>query len=636
MTYVVPPPAPIVTTPDAPSWIPTEVALDADYQRIAQLPRYDWEADPNLAHITWYYTNLLRLPGPPCDHCQGQWYSLDRRAPACPGCGRPTLKPVQAVFFHMLVHMRGVFASMRVGAGKTLCTLLGPVVVNSQRPGLVIQADLRDKTWSDIREAAKWWRVHPAFLAMATAKTSARADMRSVITYEQAQVKNGAVRLVQASWDCMMLDEFHNIKDRRSARHKKIKRTWNHYKPITGVLSGSISTRSFGDFWSPLRWALGSAAPLPLDLRSFLSWCYSLDEKVPDAARLHPGPLVDLTPAHELPAQAYNADGSAAWNDWERAQWAFGRRFISAPGVISTKDDVPPFGLQIEVTHVAAPAPVALAIRELRRLWETPDGNAFEHAFELWARERWMSRGGWFCWDPPPPDEWRVARKAKNAFVREAIQQHRKILDQPSQVEDAVLAGRIDDHGVFAWWRSVEPTYDDKDKSVWRWLPAGSYALIDDAINWLRGQPRHGIVWVHQTPIGEAVARAAGVPYYGEESRDRLTGQHIMEATSSCVASIRSCGTGKNLQHEFAWNYFLELPYTGKQMEQTVGRTHRDFQSVSDTVYVRIPVMCEGDIRILDQLLADAARIERTEQIPQKLIYGTWYGFDLARKQDLL
>lgn len=628
--FVVPPPAPLLVVPGAPgsldtstpSWMPTEVVVDADYQRIAALPRMEWDQAPDLEQVVYTLTNLLRLPGPPCGFCSGRWYSMDKTAPPCPECGRPTLKPVQAAALRALYDCRGVFGSMRVGSGKTLCTLLGPTLLGAHRPGLVIQADLREKTFHDIREASRWWRVHPAFQAVAIMTKSERKDQRTILSYEELQVKNGGVKLVQAAWDSMNLDEFQNIKDRSTARHKKIKRGWKHYRPITAVYSGSASTRGFGDFWAPLRWALGDQSPLPLELKSFLSWCYSLDEKVPDAARLHPGPLVDLTP------------GAKGRDDWERAQDAFGRRFVSAPGVISTKDDVPPFGLQIEVVHVPAPAPVRAAVQLLRQNWETPDGNEFQHAFELWQRERWMSRGGWFAWDPQPPMEWRAARKSKNAFIREALRLYSRTMDSSAMVEDAIDAGKIDDSGVLAWWREVKPMFDE-DSSEWSWLPAGSYALIEDAIAWLKKHPRHGICWVIHEPIGNAVARAAGVPYYAEGALN-AAGEHIMQATTSCVASIRSCGTGKNLQHEFYLNNFLELPTTGVGMEQTVGRTHRDKQAVSDTVHVRIPIMTTGDLRGLQQTIADAQRIQRTEQIPQKLCYGTWHGFDLARELELL
>lgn len=605
--------------------MPTAVVVDADYQRIAGLPRMEWDQDPNLEHVVYTITNMLRIPGVggPCSHCNGLWYSMEMRLlpPPCPQCGRPALKPVQCAALLAYYDNRGVFASMRVGAGKTLCTLLGPTLIGAHRPGLVIDASLRDKTWHDIREASKWWRVHPAFQAVAVMKKSERAHQRTVLTYQELQNKNGGVRLVQASWDAMMLDEFQAIKDRGTARHKKIKRGYNHYKPITGVFSGSVSTRGFGDFWAPMKWALGPGSPLPLELKSFLSWCYSLDEKVPDAARLHPGPLMHLTP------------GAKGRDDWEVAQDAFGKRFISAPGVISTKDDVPPFGLQIEVVHVPAPAPVRTAMEGLRRDWATPDGNEFEHAYELWARERQISHGGWFIWDPMPPWEWRAARKAWNAFEREARRTHNRTVDSEAMVKDAIDAGKIEDFGLLTAWREIEPTF--VPNSTWRWLPAGSYVLIEDSIEWLRQHPRHGIVWVIHEPIGQAVAQAAGVPYYAEGGFD-ARGQHIMQATTSCVASIPACHKGLNLQGEFYLNNLLEIPTTGVLMEQLIGRTHRDGLKNTDTVHVRIPLMTEGDLRAVEQTLADAQRIQRTEQIPQKICYGTWYGFDLARKQDLL
>jgi hypothetical protein len=166
--------------------------------------------------------------------------------------------------------------------------------------------------------------------------------------------------------------------------------------------------------------------------------------------------------------------------------------------------------------------------------------------------------------------------------------------------------------------------------------------MLDDSIAWLRKNPLHGISWVVQEPIGRAIADAAGVPYFGEGATDSRTGQHIMECKTSCVASIRSCGTGKNLQRRdprgtlgFYKNNMTELPTTGVAMEQLIGRTHRD-GSDWDLVTFRIPIMTQGDLRAIEQVRADSERIQRAEQRPVNFCYGTWYGIDLASPQGLL
>ena len=600
--FQVPQPAPLVAAPGpSPSgFVPTsvEVEVDADYQRIAALPRRSWEQNPELPRRIAYLTSVLKTPR-----------------------GAQTLRPAQAAALWELYEVGGLFAPMRVGSGKTLITLLAATLLQARSPLIVVPASLREKTYADAREYAKDWRIAPF----------------NLLTYEEIQQKKGGVRLINLAPDLWMFDEVQYIKDRKAKRTRKIRKAidfWRHrQRIIVGGLSGSIAGRAFGEFWHVIKWCLGTGTPLPLELRSFLGWSYALDEKISDFARLDPGPLCELSPGAYEDALARKARRGqhAQPTCLEVARSAWGLRFVSCPGVISTGEDVPSNGLIIELERVPAPQPVAAAITELRRDWATPDGQEFEFAFQIWAKERELARGGWWRWDPLPPLSWILPRRAVAKFIRETTGPTRARFDSRAEVEAAIDSGALKDGGLLAAWRAVEPTFEPN--SVWSWLAAGSHVLIERAVAWLRANPQRGIVWVQNTAVGNAVATLAAVPYYHEEACD-AHGRHIRDARSSCVASIKSCGAGQNLQW-FSHNYLLEAPTKGDVFEQLLGRTHRDGQEADD-VHVLIPLMTVGDAKGLEQAIKDSERAENTEQQPKKLCYATWIGFSLKEQNSLL
>lgn len=608
-------------------FIPGAVTVDADYQRIAALPRTDWQEALDLQAMCVRMNQTLRVRScPTCAEPATLWALCSARPDPlpCPSCGNWTLKPFQCAALRGIYEFKGAFVPGRAGAGKTLISLLGPTLLRAQRPVLTVPAALIDKTFEEGFRLAKHFAVHPAFL-------DDRDDHRRVLSYEEISHKNGSVKLVQRSPDVWVFDEVHKLKSRSSARTRKIANAVRHFRPAVIALSASPSGRKFSEYWGPIKWALGERCPLPLNLQSYLAWSCALDEKVPDGARLDPGPLCELTPG-DLRSEAELAAG-AILDRREQAQRAFGRRFISAPGVFSTRDDVPAVGLTITIRHLPAPAPIRAAVELLRAEWATPDGHEFESALELWARERWMSRGGWYRWEPYAPDEWLCARKAWHGAMREVVRNSQKYFSD-SELREGVLGGArglAELRPILDAWKEIEPSFEPN--SVWQWLPEGSYVVIEDAVSWLRENPKHGIVWVLHDAVGAAIARLAGVPFYQAGARDGV-GNHAMHAKSSAVMSLRSCGEGQNLQH-FNANYFAEYYPKGDVFEQNIARTHRDGQKADDVTVV-IPVMTQGDARGLSQAVADAKGIEAKQQTPQKLCYGTWLGFDLAREQELL
>src|SRR4030042_934287 len=108
------------------------VKASPDYHRIVALSLRKWGETPEDTAFYRCLSEALRLAG-----------------------SEAVLRPVQAAALEELHDMRGLFGSIRVGGGKTLVSLLAPVVLGSVRPLLIIPAALRDKTKRHARNYGK-------------------------------------------------------------------------------------------------------------------------------------------------------------------------------------------------------------------------------------------------------------------------------------------------------------------------------------------------------------------------------------------------------------------------------------------------------------------------------------------------
>lgn len=102
----------------------------------------------------------------------------------------------------------GLFAPMRVGAGKSLVTLLAPTILHSERPVLVIPASLKDKTKRDFVRYRRDWLVR----------------LPELISYEELGRPDREHLLTDLAPDLLMLDEAHHVRNLDSARTRRIGR----------------------------------------------------------------------------------------------------------------------------------------------------------------------------------------------------------------------------------------------------------------------------------------------------------------------------------------------------------------------------------------------------------------------------
>lgn len=557
------------------------VQKTAEFRRILDLPRRKWE--DGAAEIAGALTESLRLPG-----CEGH----DPAADLCSVCRCPLrLRPAQGAAVRDAHDVRGLLAPIPVGGGKALVSLLIPVVLDCERPILLVPSALRDQTLRKVLPMVRrHWRMHPA--------------LKVVGHSEMSTVKN-ADMLETLRPDLIVLDESHAYKNLKAARTRRLQR-WMREHPNTMLcaMSGTITRKSLRDYWHVLLWALKpDLAPIPARWRELQDWADALDVLPDEASRVPPGALRHLC---ETRTVLDPVKGSLFVV--ETAREGYARRLAETPGVVAVREADVTCSLVLSERALRPDAATAAHLAKLQRDWELPNGDLVTEAVDLWRHAREIALGFFYRWDPAPPPDWMAARRAWKKFVRDTITTNRRGLDTELQVWRE-CAARPAAPAEFLDWRAVKDSFEPNTVPEWF-----SLAAVEDAARWLAEGP--GICWVEHQAFGLKLAEVSGRRCYGagdDAIVDAAPGEAI-------VASIRAHGTGKNLQH-FSRNLVASCPPSGATWEQLLGRTHRSGQEADEVtaeVYLGTDALREALVRSV----ADARYIESTTGNRQKLLYA--------------
>lgn len=491
--------------------------------------------------------------------------------------GEQELRPVQAQALAELHCMRGLFAPIRVGGGKTLITYLAPHMVSAERPLLLVPARLREKTLREFEELEKHWRRpdHPT----------------TVLSYETFSREGQAGILDELLPDLIMADESHHLKNVRAACTRRVGRYMRLHPDTPFVaLSGTMTKRSLMDFAHIIDWCLEDP-PIPIEVFDLEQWSRALDEESNwYGSRIHPGALEVF----------YEGEGSPE----ERARRGYRRRLVETPGVVATDESPidaslvidewkPRLGLSIEQKQ---------AFKKLADEWELPDGTELLDAIEVWRHALELSQGFYYRWAEEPPKEWMRARKAWAQYCRASLR-HTNVLDTEAQLKKA-----REGLPVLEEWEAIRPTYTPKTEPVWL-----TSHVVEDAVEWVR--QNKGLCWVGHRAVGEAMKRL-GVRYFGARGMD--DGVPIEEWKGGGALSIAANAEGRNLQH-YSESLILSPPTTGDRWEQLLGRTHREGQ-VADTVYASVYLGCKQARSGFERALSDAKYQRGILGSPQKLL----------------
>ena len=542
----------------------TSVAHTDEVRRIAALPRRSWTPE-EIEKLCDTMTRELKTPR-----------------------GTMRMNAVQAIGLYEMMEAGGLFGPIFVGGGKTLLTLLCPLVLEAKRPILLLPASLIEKTWADRRLYAEHFYL-PTNLQF--------------ISYESLSLVQNAKRLDYILPDLIVADELHYLANHRSGRGRRVGRYMKEHPETKFVgVSGTVMKKSITEFGRILRWALKDNAPVPKTDDELTTWAECLDNGVNPLVRRKPGAMMSL---------AGTKPGTPG--TLEQAREVFQKRLLETRGVVASLngDDVGCSILVRALEYKLSPLTEG-HFQHVRKLWQTPDGWDFMQAVELRMYLRQLALGFHGIWRPRPPPEWLNPRKAWHSFARETLS-HSHTLDTPLAVANAIDAGHLDDQGALDRWRAVEKTFTINPEPRWH-----DEAALEAATKWAATEK--GIIWVEHRFFGQKLAKTLGTSYYGPEGLD-ANDKSIKDdkGGKAIIASVFACKQGFNLQGAFSTNLVTSCPSGSSILEQLIGRTHRPGQE-ADVVTVDIMLGCDAQMEAFDRAMDGAETAKGILGHPQKLL----------------
>lgn len=546
------------------------VKRSAEFLRIAGLPRRSTIGSIDVEALS----AVLRLPDDDPNRCKG-----------CKFCdrGRMSLFPDQAYALKEMYDVGGAFIGTNVGSGKSLMIILGALVTGAKRPLAIMPAGARPGFENDmIPLMRKHWRM-PANLMIGS--------------YEELSSTNNKDFLSARMPDWVFADEGHALKDEDASRTRRFIRYYDEF-PDThlAVFTGSPIDRTIRAMAHLLAIALRGYCPVPylrqdgrnVHREELATWQLAIDANVPEEDRFGAGALLEFESwiAPDVRARIKT--------DLELAQACWGARLISVPGVVFSSTETTKTTIHIRELPVSVPPAVVDAFELLREANQTPAGESYGDAVELYRLVRQLGQGFFYRWvwpkDPITGKEvpdlvWIQARQNWHRKVRNVIAHSRGTYDSKAEVQRACerfesyqLAKTYGQKDVLEklrdlpridsqeWrnWQTVEKNYTPVTETIWI-----DRFLVNRVAEWLDERP--GIAWVESKAMGRAI-RECGFRYYSGGENE------IRYETVSCAASIKAHSFAKNLQ-QFDRNLVVTPPTKGTHWEQLIGRTDRTGQT---------------------------------------------------------
>ncbi len=558
------------------------VVHTAEFQRVTSLPRRSW-SEASLAELSGALTEILRTSS-----------------------GQMRLRPVQALALHDAGTEGGLFGPIGVGEGKTLVTLLLPIVLGAKRPLLLLPAGLIEKTrreWLGPAAAGKivlgkHWRI----------PTSLR-----IFSYDMLGRVQSADELETYQPDAIICDECHKLKNRRAAVTRRVAK-YMYARPQTKFcgLSGTVMNKSLTDFAHILLWALKDRAPVPINREEIDEWAEALDEPRGGGWEFDgraPGALLELCEPKERSAPSLR----------QAARLGFRRRMTETPGVVATVGEGEHVDCSIYVrgiVHKVSPATEAnfLHLRgdgtDRHPGWQTPDDWELMSGVDVWRHAQELALGLHYAWDPRPPKDWMGARKEWSKFVRGVIANGRTY-DSELHVANACDAGDLDGSALERW-RRVRPTFTPNVVAVWH-----DDSALEACRAWAK---KPGLVWTEHDLFARRLSEVSDLPYFGAGGLDEA-GRYIEDSLpgTSAIASIDANREGKNLQGLWSRNLLVCPPPSAAWQEQLIARTHRPGQK-ADEVIIDVLLGCRENFDAMQRALQGARAIQDTTGKVQKLL----------------
>lgn len=663
-----PTPAPAPTTLVAPTKMlnfskmqeTAKANIEAEVMRIVELPRTELLTKAEIDMVSRHYLSI-------------EAYARGER-----------LRPEQALAMVHYNDYGGIFCTLGVGGGKTLISFMiandcYKKIIHARQSGdldkeprilLVVQANLLQKFENDAAFMREFLKEIPPYYIMNGTKrqrtlmaTSGRRGLY-VCSYHTLQTKDATDILEAIKPAQIIIDEAQNVAGTKdSARAERFRNFVSAYQPEVIPMSGTMTRKSVMEYFALSKASLGEYNFLPNSAKMAEEWATALDSNATGMGgfrndnRPRPGPISKLTEW----CRVYYPDTDLPPNlvGFRRA---FAQRMVTSPGVIcSTVED--PVGSALVFSNNLVEG------KESRPGWDTlqdhlealtedfitPSGEQLTCAMNVWGYRYQMEATG-FYYDL----YWRTAEKladirkitiaeAVSILIRsrESLEAHRnyasalrwwlKNNSRPHLDTPALIGTNMKNHkdkyvgdilyqSWMAWKNSM---FDEMDVRQHRPVRVCDFKIRACADDVMKNAKKGGIIWYHHAEMGiwmmdELKSRGLDPVHCprGEwanaylNDSEKLKGQVI-------VASMMAHSTGKNLQHGFYQNYYIQSPISASGAEQCVGRTHRPGQK-KDEVDAMFYLTTEFDHAHFNTLLNDTAYVQQSTMNKQKLLIGTY------------
>lgn len=501
------------------------------------------------------------------------------------------LRPLQGGALREAYDVGGLCGLLRAGSGKTLISYLMKAVLGAGQTLYVCPAMMKPDVLTEFQKFKMDWdgpELHE--IPVVSYELFSTPDNGELLNDKGEVVKKSLIALMSPK--LLILDECHRCSDSGNTTAQRFDAYIRENPDVVVInLSGTFFKTSIKDGAHLLEWALGDNCPLPTDFDERELWAGYLDVGK-SKLRPRPGALLDFLNSKEK--RDFNR---SQWDDERRdiVRRAVARWIFETPGVIATTE--PPVDVRLTISAIEPQVDnpdVEEAFENLRRYGRLPDGRELEDALALSFYGECLGLGFYPIWDPPPPAEYREAWQAWAKWCRKKLKANKRGLDSEARMKDAVrrISGYEEGRPLLEEWEAQVLAYREatgllEPPSVPVWLDDTCVQVTKE---WVRRTG--GLVWTKYIGLGERIAAACKMPYYGEEGIDAKTGRHIKQHQGGpAIASLAANGTGRNLQGFWWQNLWLCCP-----TEQALARTHRPGQK-SPVVTNELYIACAEHLR---------------------------------------
>ena len=522
------------------------------------------------------------------------------------------LKEAQYKSLAPISYFRRGFFSCGVGHGKTLISLLSPLVARAHRAILLVPSSLIPQLVEiEIPKYEKEFDLHFDWCSIAgKSQHQRRALMNThritIVPYSLLSSEDTYTLLEESKVDMIIADECQYLKNKDAARTKRLLKYLDRNHPSFVCMSGTVIKTDLRDYWHLISRCLGKLSPLPFDWHSIvdmqdtISPDYEYEKKIsPFFSRMFPeianGQFVSVEGARKKVKDLF---------DW-------------SPGTVRTENQSVDCSMEINVIDIPVCDEVEELLNKVEKTWETPYGDPIEEAIQQAAILSQISSGFYYrlYWPENTSKEILKEFEKQNDLkrsIRKFIKYHRGTIDTPGLVmknlekRDRLVSQLQLEYDRINDWDLPDRLRETVDISQYR---------TDLAKNWAK-KNKKGIIWYKWDASGPHLKKA--IPSATFCPADCPIENIQQDGILICSFAHKE---GKNMQHHNK-NLLFNFPLNAADFEQLMGRTHRQGQ-MEDCVYYDILVSSEYEKNQLKKVIKQAKFLKDVDK-EQKLLLADW------------